>query len=92
MCLRDGWNNWSRRRDSLPDADSDDDLRNILRTGDDGKHRLVELAARMVARGMNADDVIAALEELYDTCEWKDQKPARWRKRRAEVREHVASG
>ncbi len=65
---------------------TDDDLRRTVHTGAAGVHdALVRFAARLVSRGVCAEDVAAALGGLLDGCEWRERDSKRWSERRARV-------
>ncbi len=74
--------NGASARDETPD----DTLRQIIHTGADGVHdALVKLAARLVSRGVEGEDVAAALYSLMDAAEWRERDAKRWSERRARV-------
>jgi len=72
------------------DPTTDGELRDVIRTGTEGVHVAAsKLAARLVGRGMGAEDAIATLQGLFDACEWRERDPKRWAVERKEIGRHV---
>ena len=75
-----------------PDPTPDDELRQLVMTGEAFHQPLVSLAARMVGRGMAGGDVGAALTTLMDAAAETivPDRHARWKVERGQIGRYVA--
>jgi hypothetical protein len=62
---------------------TDSELRRVVVEGVPGEvyQALVKLSARLVGRGMDADDALAVLHGLLTDCAWRERDPVIWQDR-----------
>jgi hypothetical protein len=62
---------------------TDSELRDVVLRGVPGEvyRALVSLSARLVGRGMSADDALGVLHGMLNECEWRERDPETWHSR-----------
>ena len=62
---------------------TDSELRDVVLRGVPGEvyRALVSLSARLVGRGMSADDALGVLHGMLNECQWRERDPETWHAR-----------